>query len=120
MKISKADIKKYFLYLLRWQCSTPILSVVIWALPLDSISEAVIANLIGGLIFFWIDRLIFKQVVVYVWWEKKQGRCVDCGKPGVTMRVIRAGRYNKEADQNPEYRCRECADKKLREVLQKV
>lgn len=114
-------MKRYLLYLLRWQCSTPVLAVVIWLLPFNSIIESVIANLIGGLIFFWVDRLIFKQVRVYIWWEKKnEGTCVDCGKVGKTMRVIKAGRYDKENDAHPQYRCRDCADRKLQEVLQKV
>lgn len=113
-------IKQYLVYLLRWQFSTPILAVVIYVLPFGSIEEAIIANLIGGLIFYWVDRLIFKQVRVYIWWEKREGVCVDCGKRGTTMRVIKAGKYNKEEDANPQYRCKECADIKLREVLKKV
>jgi hypothetical protein len=112
--------KQYLLYLFRWQCSTPILAVVIWLLHFDSISEAIIANLIGGLLFYWVDRLIFKQVRVYVWWEKTEGVCVDCGKKGTTMRVIKAGKYNKEDDSNPQYRCKECANRKLKEVLERV
>jgi len=113
-------MKRYLLYLLRCQCSTPILAVVVWALHFNSIVEAILANLIGGLIFFWIDRLIFKQVRIYVWWEKKDGVCVDCGMSGTTMRVIKAGRYDKEEDGNPQYRCKKCAEKKLKEVLEKV
>jgi hypothetical protein len=113
-------VKQYLLYLLRWQCSTPILAVVIWLLPLDSISEAVVANLIGGLMFYWIDRRIFGQVNLYVWWERKSGTCVDCGKEATVMRVIKAGRYDKENDPAPQYRCRECANSKLREVLEKA
>lgn len=51
---------RYILYLLRWQLSTPILWVVIDQLG-QGIPETIIANLIGGLIFFWIDKLIFKR-----------------------------------------------------------
>jgi len=54
-------IKQYLLYLLRWQLSTPILSSLIWLLPFNSIITSIIANLIGGLIFFWIDKMIFKK-----------------------------------------------------------
>ena len=54
-------IKRYAAYLLRWQISTPILAVVLWALPLATLPKTVIANLIGGLIFFWVDRVIFKE-----------------------------------------------------------
>lgn len=53
---------KYVLYLIRWQLSTPILALVMsWLGGLGAIAAAMIANLIGGLIFFWIDRLIFKE-----------------------------------------------------------
>ena len=53
---------KYLIYLLRWQLSTPILSIVLIALDkIPTIWATVIANLIGGLIFFWVDRLIFNK-----------------------------------------------------------
>lgn len=54
-------IKKYVLYLLRWQLSTPILALILYLLNINEILETIIANLIGGLIFFWIDKLIFKE-----------------------------------------------------------
>ena len=55
-------IKKYALYLGRWQMSTIILAPCI-ALLSDwgPIWAAVIGNLIGGAAFFWVDRLIFKE-----------------------------------------------------------
>lgn len=54
--------KRYLLYLIRWQFSTPILALVlIWLSRLDKWTATVIANLIGGLIFFWVDRLIFRH-----------------------------------------------------------
>ena len=53
---------KYVLYLIRWQLSTPILALVMaWLGSFGAIVAAITANLIGGLIFFWIDRLIFKE-----------------------------------------------------------
>ena len=55
-------IKKYILYLLRWQLSTIVLAPCIMLFcELGAIWSAIIANLIGGLIFFWVDRLIFKE-----------------------------------------------------------
>jgi hypothetical protein len=53
--------KQYALYLLRWQASTFILAPVIALLKINPVGQAVIANLIGGLVFFWIDRLIFRK-----------------------------------------------------------
>ncbi len=52
---------KYVLYLLRWQLSTPILFLCIQLMQFSSIVETILANLIGGLIFFWVDRIIFKN-----------------------------------------------------------
>lgn len=64
-RLDKLDEKrrfygKYALYILRWQLSTPILAITLILLGgLGEIPAAIIANLIGGLIFFWVDRLIF-------------------------------------------------------------
>jgi hypothetical protein len=56
-------MKKFLLYLGRWQASTPILYGVIvgfTALGItNGIIQTVIANLIGGCIFFWVDKKIF-------------------------------------------------------------
>ena len=53
-------VKKYLLYLLRWQLSTPILALCLVCLSgLGELWATIIANLIGGLIFFWVDNLIF-------------------------------------------------------------
>ena len=51
------------LYLLRWQASTPILSIVTFFLveKYGSLWSAVVANLIGGLLFFKIDEFIFNH-----------------------------------------------------------
>lgn len=53
-------LRKLILYLFRWQLSTPILWVVLNKLGND-IKSTIIANLIGGLIFFWVDRLLLKD-----------------------------------------------------------
>ena len=54
-------MKRFLLYLFRWQLSTPILALVLHLLDTNEIIETIIANLIGGIIFFWIDKLIFKE-----------------------------------------------------------
>ena len=54
------NYKRYGPYLLRWQASTPLLAGV--ALLLTSagpLLTAIVANLIGDLIFFWVDQFIF-------------------------------------------------------------
>lgn len=54
--------KKYCLYLLRWQLSTPLLALCLMFLNgFGTVLPSIIANLIGGLIFFWIDMWIFKR-----------------------------------------------------------
>ncbi len=53
--------RKYILYLLRWQLSTPILALVLHFLRTNEFLETILANFIGGLIFFWIDAKIFKN-----------------------------------------------------------
>jgi hypothetical protein len=53
--------KSYLLYLGRWQLSTPILAVcMILFASVGTFWATIFANLIGGLIFFWVDRKIFK------------------------------------------------------------
>lgn len=55
-------MKRFALYLLRWQASTIILAPCIaWLAPVGPIASAAIANLIGGCIFFFIDKKIFKE-----------------------------------------------------------
>lgn len=59
--ISKLDTKKFLLYLLRWQISTIILAPCIYYLPFNVITKTIIANLIGGCLFYFIDKWIFKR-----------------------------------------------------------
>lgn len=55
-------IKQYLFYLIRWQLSTPILTLVLVVLAdLNPLYATIIANLIGGLIFFWVDKIIFRR-----------------------------------------------------------
>lgn len=54
---------RFFLYLLRWQLSTPILWVVLkFLLPhTDELTATLVANLIGGCTFYFVDKRIFKK-----------------------------------------------------------
>jgi len=56
---------KLIKYVIRWQLSTPIIAFIPWLLLQYGISNfwitAIIANLIGSLIFYKVDKLIFKQ-----------------------------------------------------------
>ena len=53
-------MKKFFLYLIRWQLSSPILAMcMVWMGGWNVAIATIVANLIGGCIFFWVDRWIF-------------------------------------------------------------
>lgn len=54
---------RFYLYLLRWQLSTPILWYVLKVmLPyVDELTATMFANLIGGCVFYFIDKRIFKH-----------------------------------------------------------
>lgn len=55
-------MKRFIIYLMRWQLSGVILAPCIYLMKdYGSIVSAIVANLIGGIIFYWIDKLIFKS-----------------------------------------------------------
>ncbi|MBO7392954.1 MAG: hypothetical protein J6U98_01980 [Abditibacteriota bacterium] len=114
--------KKYFLYLVRWQLSTPILSLVLWWLSgMNVLLATIIANFIGGLIFFWVDRYIFRTISDEPLWEiKEDAECVDCGHVGSGYRIVEWFSYNRKEDKNPQYRCEKCRIKKMVEVREKM
>ena len=53
-------MKKFLLYLLRWQLSTPILYICLKYLHFNTFWNTILSNLIGGCIFFFVDKKIFK------------------------------------------------------------
>ncbi|MDP3045598.1 MAG: hypothetical protein Q8N93_09410 [Bacillota bacterium] len=111
-------LKRYLLYLLRWQLSTPVLAVVLLWLSNFSVTFAtVVANLIGGLIFFWVDRFIFTSPILSPQWEiKEKVECVDCSQMAKGFRLVRTKNYDKTRDKHPEFRCSDCSEKKLQEL----
>lgn len=55
-------MKRFLLYALRWQLSSPILAVcLIWLGGLGPIWATIIANAIGAAIFYIVDKKIFKE-----------------------------------------------------------
>jgi hypothetical protein len=117
---------KFILYLIRWQLSTIILapavaffkhSPSVWGTKEDWIA-ATVANLIGGCIFFWVDRFIFKSKAVEKWEILQKGKCHDCGKTDFVKRLVVApGGYDRTNDESPEYRCKECSKNKLKQLI---
>jgi len=114
----QVNYKRYGLYLLRWQASTPILAGVgILLINMGQIVAAVVANLIGGLIFFWVDQFIFTSQSLAAQWEVRDNiSCVDCGRIARGYRLVRSGDYDRTHDHEPEFRCEECSKKKAEEL----
>lgn len=114
--------KKYIFYLIRWQLSTPILAVVLILLSdMNTLLATVIANLIGGLIFFWVDKFIFRTLSNDPLWEIKDDTvCADCGRQGRGYRIAEWMSYNRKNDKHPQFRCEICKDIKMQEVSGKV
>lgn len=56
---------RFILYLIRWQLSTPILALAMVAFDdLGICLSTIIANLIGGTLFYFIDKKIFTKKVI--------------------------------------------------------
>lgn len=119
--------KRYFLYLIRWQLSTPILAVCVLLLTksLGPTLTTVIANLIGGLIFFWIDIMIFRKSDILfsgeLWEIKTNMDCADCGKKKIRgFRLVKWSHYDKSEDRHPQFRCYQCSRHKYHRILDKL
>jgi hypothetical protein len=115
------SLRRYALYLVRWQLSTPLLAVVlIWLNALGALAATVVANLIGGLIFFWVDRFIFTSSAIDPSWEvREQVRCADCGAISRGYRLVRSRGYDRSADPAPQFRCEACSTRKTAELRQR-
>ena len=90
-------MRRFILYLLRWQLSTPILWLVLRRMG-TGIWSTVVANLIGGAIFFWVDKFIFTSKAVEVW-HVKEGKCDKCGAVSHLWRLIKTAGYDKSGSQ---------------------
>ncbi len=120
--------KRYFLYLIRWQLSTPLLAPIVayfkqsdafFGTREDWIAASV-ANLIGGLIFYWVDQFIFTSKALNSSWEIKDNvKCVDCGKLCRGYRLVRTTNYDRMKDKNPQFRCEQHSKKKTAKLRRK-
>jgi len=102
-------MKRFILYLIRWQLSTPILWLVVRQMG-ASLYATVIANLIGGAIFFWVDRFIFTSKAIEVW-HIKEGKCDKCGVTSHLWRLVKTVNYDK-SDSPPVFLCMKCSKEK--------
>lgn len=112
------NYKRYGLYLIRWQLSTPILAIVPIVLNLtDFWTAAFYANIIGGLIFFWVDNFIFTSKELTTQWEIQENiTCSDCGKIARGYRIVKSKNYDKTTDKCPKFRCESCSVIKTEEL----
>lgn len=118
-------MRKFLLYLLRWQLSTPLLAPIvavfqgssIWGTPESWLGSAT-ANLIGGSLFFWVDRFIFTSAAVESWHFKESGICDECGKESQLWRLVLAPNYDKR-DKEPKFLCMACSKIKTDELRKK-
>lgn len=110
----KINVKRYAFYLIRWQLSTPLLApIVAYFKQSDAIFgtredwiAASVANLIGGLIFYWVDRFIFTSKTLGSSWEVRDNvKCADCGKLCRGYRLVHTSNYDRTKDRHPQFRC---------------
>lgn len=102
--------KRYFLYLCRWQLSTIILWPCVYYLTdLGTFWATVIANLIGGLLFYFVDQWIFSQNATPTWEVKDDETCNDCLKSPIRCyRLVTTKHYDKRYS-NKVWRCERCS-----------
>ncbi|MFA5037651.1 MAG: hypothetical protein WC479_10810 [Candidatus Izemoplasmatales bacterium] len=107
-------LKQLLLYCLRWQMSTPSLWFVIYLMG-PGLKATIVANFVGALIFFWVDRVIFGVRSVQEWEIKRVGVCYDCGHIGQVKRLrYDPSGYDRREDPSPQFRCEGCSKIKLR------
>jgi hypothetical protein len=113
----RINYKQYFLYLVRWQLSTPILAIVlIWLASAGKWTATIIANLIGGLIFFWVDKFIFTSRRLQAQWQVEEAvQCCDCGRLARGYRLVKTANYDR-TESIPEFRCEPCSQDKTRQL----
>lgn len=110
------NFRRFILYLIRWQLSTPILAIVlIWLASMNKWVATIIANLIGGALFFWVDKFIFTSSAVEVWQFKDKGKCDNCGNEESLWRLVLAQNYDRR-NANPVFLCPACSKSKTEEL----
>jgi len=99
--------------------STPILAVSLMLLKsVGSFTSTVVANLIGGLIFFWVDKFIFTSRALLAQWQVEDNiQCYDCGKIARGYRLVKTPNYDRTKSQ-PKFRCEHCSQAKTERLRQ--
>ena len=100
--------------MLRWQLSTPILWLVLHKMG-AGITATIVANLIGGSIFFWVDKFIFTSKAIELWHYRETGICPRCGKMSCLWRLVKTDNYDKSGSA-PIFLCHSCSRDKIKEL----
>jgi membrane protein YqaA with SNARE-associated domain len=53
--------KRYFMYIGRWQMSSFVLFPIIYLLNDKPLLATILGNLVGGMIFWYVDKWIFRS-----------------------------------------------------------
>ena len=84
---------------------------------LDFTRQTVIANFIGSLIFFNVDRIIFRSTSKVPLWEIVDDKeCYECGTFGTCFRIVEWRGYNRRVVDKPQFRCEKCRNHKMKEI----
>jgi len=75
----------------------------------------IVANLIGGSIFFWVDKFIFTNKAIELWHYRETGICQRCGRNAALWRLVKADNYDKSASE-PVFLCHRCSREKIAEL----
>jgi hypothetical protein len=87
--------------------------------PLDSLGSAFVANIIGSLIFFWVDLIIFSRNTLPTQWEVlEKATCYDCRIVSRVYRLALTPKYNR-IHHSPEYRCEKCSIEKFNKLKER-
>jgi hypothetical protein len=108
------NMKRFILYLVRWQLSTPILAPITGMFTNPWLGAS-LANLIGGAIFFWVDRFIFTSPSLEVWQVKEKGKCDKCGIETNLWRLVKTKDYDR-TQAKPVFLCQKCSKEKLQQL----
>lgn len=110
-------IKQYVLYLGRWQLSTFTLApVLILMNNSNKWIATIVGNLVGAIIFFWVDKYIFRSSVRFPIWEIQEDiKCVDCGQVARGYRLVKTNNYDRTKS-IVEFRCEKCSEIKSKEL----
>jgi len=59
------QIKRKMVYALKWQMGSPLIALVLWVMNMagsqNTLVNIIIANIVGAIVFYPVDKKIFKK-----------------------------------------------------------